>query len=300
MTMTKKIYLAGFDVFRRDARGYGKRLKELCERKGFEGLFPLDNEPPFLSRGPAMAQWIYEANTALIKSADLVMANLNPFRGEEPDSGTAFEVGFAVALGKPVWGYHSIEDTLVDRLSVNPGSPREVPVDANGYEVENFGLTHNLMLACSAKMVTGGPIECLNQIAEFYRQQEVQAQEGEAPIQASLRPCPFCGQDGKAIKHLNLTAIACTGCGAAVAQTALGADDAVDRWNRRAFDLYLKNDGYGKEDPYEEVYDLLCVALNPHIESKELPPSVVEAVEHLVDHWVDTKEHRQQKQQFGT
>ena len=43
------------------------------------------------------------ANLEAIRAADFVMANLNDFRGPgEPDSGTAFEVGFAAALGKPV------------------------------------------------------------------------------------------------------------------------------------------------------------------------------------------------------
>ena len=30
------------------------------------------------------------------------MANLNAFRGHEPDSGMIFEVGFEIALGKPL------------------------------------------------------------------------------------------------------------------------------------------------------------------------------------------------------
>ena len=36
-----------------------------------------------------------------------MLANLEPFRGSEPDSGTAFEVGYALALGKPVYAYLS-------------------------------------------------------------------------------------------------------------------------------------------------------------------------------------------------
>ena len=40
----KKIYLAGFDVFRKDAVERGIILKNLCEKYGYEGLYPLDNE----------------------------------------------------------------------------------------------------------------------------------------------------------------------------------------------------------------------------------------------------------------
>ena len=51
------------------------------------------------------AEGIYRANIGLIAEADALLANLNPFRGSEPDSGTVFEIGYAIALGKRVVGY---------------------------------------------------------------------------------------------------------------------------------------------------------------------------------------------------
>ncbi|KAG0771625.1 hypothetical protein G6F22_016323 [Rhizopus arrhizus] len=69
--------------------------------------------------GPALAQWIYRENVALIRRADMVMANLNAFRGAEPDSGTAFEVGYAIACGKPVWGYTGQAGSLVDQVATS-------------------------------------------------------------------------------------------------------------------------------------------------------------------------------------
>src|SRR3546814_8171664 len=80
-------------------------MKDLCSKYGFNGLYPLDNEAPRSLAGSELALWIYRANIALIQKADLVAANMNAFRGAEPDSGTAFEIGYAVALGKPVWDY---------------------------------------------------------------------------------------------------------------------------------------------------------------------------------------------------
>ncbi|SDC49527.1 nucleoside deoxyribosyltransferase [Cupriavidus sp. YR651] len=167
----KTIYLAGFDVFRKDALAYGAQLKALCAAHGYEGLYPLDKSaPPGLS-GPDTAQWIYEANVALIRRADIVMANLDDFRGPgEPDSGTAFEVGFAVALQKTVWGYSADAGTLLDRVRAGAGTDADGDVlDARGYVVENFGLSKNLMLACSVRMVAGGPAECLAAMAEADR-----------------------------------------------------------------------------------------------------------------------------------
>lgn len=137
--MGKTVYLAGFDVFRPDAVAQGQSMKALCARYGLEGLYPLDHE----AEG---AQAIYEGNVSLIQRADAVIANLNRFRGEEPDSGTCFEVGYAAALGKVVYAYLEDGRTLRERLGA---------VDEQGYAVEDFGMPLNLMLGCAAHVVVG-------------------------------------------------------------------------------------------------------------------------------------------------
>jgi nucleoside 2-deoxyribosyltransferase len=88
------------------------------------------------------------------------MANLNEFRGPgEADSGTAFEVGFASALGKPVWGYRTVAARRLDHVPPTLGTAGAVC--RNGYLVEDFGMSVNLMLSCSSTLVVGGPRECL-------------------------------------------------------------------------------------------------------------------------------------------
>lgn len=159
----RAIYLAGFDVFRADAVEQGAHLKALCLAHGFEGLYPLDNALPAGLAGRAAAQWIYEQNIGLIRKADLVMANLNVFRGLEPDSGTAFEVGYAAALGKPVWAY--TDDARPLAAQAGTGRVAARIVDAQGYTVEDFGLNVNLMLACAARVVVGDAQACLREIA---------------------------------------------------------------------------------------------------------------------------------------
>ena len=145
--MSLTIYLAGFDVFRPDAVAHGERLKALCAQAGHRGFYPLDHALPAGPTRPAAARWIYQSNCALIRQADAVLANLNNFRGHEPDSGTAFEVGYAAALGKPVVGYIDDARPLREQLGAT--------LDALGYEVEDFGLARNLMLACGATLVQG-------------------------------------------------------------------------------------------------------------------------------------------------
>lgn len=146
----KKIYLAGFDVFSDDALERGKKMKELCARYGFEGLYPLDNEC-------SGAEGIFRANTELIRKCDIIAANVNPFRGHEPDSGTAFEIGYACALGKIIYCYAADMSTLRERLGA---------FDNEGYAVEDFGLPCNLMISVPAKMVKGNFEDCIKIIAK--------------------------------------------------------------------------------------------------------------------------------------
>ncbi|WGS55042.1 nucleoside 2-deoxyribosyltransferase (plasmid) [Paraburkholderia sp. D15] len=163
----RRIYLAGFDVFRIDAVDYGRSLQRLCARFGFEGVFPLDaSAPPGLEQAD-LAAWICRANLAAIRAADMVMANVADFRGVgEPDCGTAFEMGFAAALGKEIWGYRDHDRPLLRHVpsTITPAGR----VCEKGYLVEDFGLPVNLMLACSARIIAGGPQACLSAIAQAW------------------------------------------------------------------------------------------------------------------------------------
>lgn len=153
-----KVYIAGFDVFAPDAARRRDRAVEACRARGLEPLHPLDNET-----GPARR--ICEGNLAGIRACDAVVANLNAFRGPcEPDAGTAFEVGFARALGKPVWAYADDLTPMRERLG---------PVDSRGYAVEDFGHPVNLMLAESVTLVRGSIEDCLDRLAADARHRRV-------------------------------------------------------------------------------------------------------------------------------
>ena len=166
--MSPRIYLAGPDVFRPDAVAHGQALKALCAEQGCEGLFPLDNAiPAELSSPHEQAAWIYRANLALIDAADAVLANLDFFRGAEPDSGTCFEVGYAVARGKPVVGYVPEQGSLAERIRArHPEWVGPELLDRDGWMLEEFGLPLNLMLAVPARIVVGGPAEALAVLRE--------------------------------------------------------------------------------------------------------------------------------------
>ena len=88
MQQVTPVYLAGFDVFREDAVERGEYLKRLCRAQGLEGLYPFDNEVPEGLAAAERAAQICQLNLAMIRAADAVLANLDPFRGFEPVSYT--------------------------------------------------------------------------------------------------------------------------------------------------------------------------------------------------------------------
>jgi nucleoside deoxyribosyltransferase len=114
-------------------------------RYGFRALCPLDNEFPGGLHGRELAHAIYEGNLQMVKDCDLVLANVNSFRGPGVDDGTAFEIGAAAVLGKPIIAYRDDWKPMHERLG---------DADDEGWKFENFGNAINLMLEIS--IVAGG------------------------------------------------------------------------------------------------------------------------------------------------
>ena len=141
-----RVYIAGPDVFRPDVTTWVAHVRDRLAACGHQALLPTDSQQ-------STAGAIYTANVGMIRSADALIANLNPFRGDEPDSGTCFEVGHAVALGMPVIAYLDDGRALKDKIGGTGTPPTS---DANGWQVEDFGLPLNLMLALPCHVVIGG------------------------------------------------------------------------------------------------------------------------------------------------
>ena len=82
-----------------------------------------------------------------MRSCAALIANLTPFRGVSMDAGTAFEVGFMRALGRPVAGYTNAPHDYRDRSQAFRAGPA-LPFDADRphVEIEDFGLAENLMI----------------------------------------------------------------------------------------------------------------------------------------------------------
>lgn len=149
-----KIYLAGPDIFRADAQDWIANARDICLQHGLDPLSPFDH-------GESDPKKILEGNLELIRKSQIVVGNLNPFRGSEPDSGTAFELGYALALGKKLWGYLDSKEPMLERIRRMERLPAGSTHDRGGMAIENFGLPLNLMLALSAHLVEGNLATCI-------------------------------------------------------------------------------------------------------------------------------------------
>ncbi len=147
-----RIYLAGPEVFLANAKETGEQKKALCKKYGFEGVFPLDVEVDTKGKAPKeVGLCISEINEGLIKSCKIVIANITPFRGPSADVGTAYEMGFAHALGKLVLAYTNMALSFTERTiealndQVNRSDDGRLR-DPQGMFIEENRLTDNLMI----------------------------------------------------------------------------------------------------------------------------------------------------------
>ncbi len=154
-----RIYLAGPEVFLPNATEIGRAKQQLCAEAGLEGVFPLDTQLDLTGLAKTeQARRIALGNEGLMRSCDAIIANLTPFRGVSMDSGTAFEVGFMRALGRPVFGYTNAGAAdYAARARAWRQQDSRLPFDCDrpDQEIEDFGLAENLMIAVAVSETAG-------------------------------------------------------------------------------------------------------------------------------------------------
>lgn len=145
-----KAYMAGPDVFLQNAQEKADEIRAQCRQHGIESLIPADNNESGADSEAmteeALSLRIFRKNVALIDRADVVFANLEPFRGPSADVGTVWEIGYAFAQKKSIFAYSSMASNYLTRVSPKKIVQGEEWIDKEGMFIENFGLFDNLMI----------------------------------------------------------------------------------------------------------------------------------------------------------
>jgi len=92
------IYLAG-PLFSQAEQRFNRELADIMARRGMDVLLPQEDPSQYAESDRPGA--IFRSCVSMIERADAVLAVLD---GADVDSGTAFEIGYAYASGKPVIG----------------------------------------------------------------------------------------------------------------------------------------------------------------------------------------------------
>lgn len=93
----KKAYIAG-PLFSDAERAFNLQIDAIAQAAGFSTFLPQRDAPVL---GPHNGNEVFGIELKAIGDADVVVANLD---GMDVDSGTAWEIGYAVGFGKSIIG----------------------------------------------------------------------------------------------------------------------------------------------------------------------------------------------------
>jgi nucleoside 2-deoxyribosyltransferase len=170
----RRVYIAGPDLFYRASwSSHVAHVADLCAAHDITPCFPIAGEPAsgagVTEPGtPDDAAAIYRSCMDLIRSCDGVIANVNPFRGFEPDSGTVFEIATARSVGLPVVGYRAPQAPRRGAFSPRPDGSF---VYADGSFCEQFGFPGhlNVMVAMSLDVIESNVEGAVREMARYFR-----------------------------------------------------------------------------------------------------------------------------------
>lgn len=151
------IYLASLERYKAHGAEQLAAMKEICRQFGYEAVSPLDMAPG-VDKITTDDPYIWAANVfdncqQHVRDCDIIIADLNDFRGYEISNDVGFECGMGFELGKALYGYMDHTDKLVDKIP-HMGEAMEYR-DQTGSNVEDFDYPANLMFACSMTIFQG-------------------------------------------------------------------------------------------------------------------------------------------------
>ena len=149
--MPKSVYLAGPEVFLRNAREILDLKIALTREAGLVPIAPGDLEIPEFESKRELGLAISAIDEKLMNAADAIIANLTPFRGIAADTGTCFELGYMCAQGKPAFAYTNVKADHGERTRTFFGGEwyadeAGMPRGPDHMMIEDLGFVDNLMM----------------------------------------------------------------------------------------------------------------------------------------------------------
>lgn len=151
------VYLSGPERYDGDAARRYAVMKDICSKYGMDACSPLDwaegvkkveSDNPYVK-----AANLFDNYQQQVRNCDLIVADLNNYRGYECSNDVGFECGMAFQLGKGLYGYMDDARPMKDRMP-HLGEAQGFR-DMSGCNVENFDYPLNLMFGCSMEIFEG-------------------------------------------------------------------------------------------------------------------------------------------------
>ena len=130
-----------------------QRYQRACEARGFALLEP--------ACAGQRVEDDFHSWMETVRRCDILVGDMNNFRGWEPDSGACFVLGAGYVWGKKIYLYL---DDITAPENQNKGTVSKGWRDKEGIVLENGPL--NLMMSAHAPMVEGGFEEALERIQQ--------------------------------------------------------------------------------------------------------------------------------------
>lgn len=151
----KKVYLSNNDILSFDFKERVRLKIELCKRYNLMGVNPIEYLTIKSNTDLEMKKSLLNNNLDLLKESDYVIVDITPFRGANCSTTSAFEIGYASALNKPIFAYSSDDRSYINR-AINT-LPHAIYDEKNGYcdsnkiLYEDFGLNELALLQMNFK-----------------------------------------------------------------------------------------------------------------------------------------------------
>ncbi len=162
------VYLAGVERYQENAKEVFEKMKELCARHGMQAFSPVDwaaGVTPVETDNPYVwAENLFDNYQQHVRNCDVIIADLNNYRGYEVNNDVGFECGMGFWLGKKLYGYMEDTSPMIQRVP-HLGEEKEFR-DHTGSNVENFNYPCNLMFSCSMKIFEGAFEQIIEQVAK--------------------------------------------------------------------------------------------------------------------------------------